>query len=502
MPIPATASLPGTPQQLEPSSFHTIASQAMSGFGWTAVALLVSFLTKMLLTRRMPAAELGIVLATQAFIGMALAIAELGMPDAVVRYVGVEATPQSAPKRTVRIAVRIVTASALLTSALVLTGLVTWFGSIMSPAAFWTTTILTLGLPLLAVGNVIGAAYRGVNRIGTKLFMIDVARPGVVAIALLASPVVVTRNASYVAGLYVLGALVVLTALWALFRQDRQWTSSGSSTSSQLLHFGVPVAAAGLLAGPLVNGVLPAMLSGWTGSAAVAFYGIALALQGLVVLPIGILEQVVLPTWARVAARDTPSALAGSYRYYTNIGFAFAASFGILLIANDAAILTFLFGPEYAAASWALRYAVLSTLFGAMMGPNEGMLRAIGASRPIFYARLVSAVAGTAAGALLIPAYGLSGAVIAFVVTAVVLRVMYGATLYRAAGIHPFTSRHSITTVMTIAGVLAATVFADVSPIGGWAGANSLAIFVLVAAPDVRSEARRLMRSWSGDRQR
>jgi O-antigen/teichoic acid export membrane protein len=345
---------------------------------------------------------------------------------------------------------------------------------------------------------VIGAAYRGVNRIGTKLFMVDVARPGVVAIALLASPVVLTRSPSYVAGLYVFGALVVLAGLWALFRQDRQWTRSGSSTPSELLHFGVPIAAAGLLAGPRVNGVLPAMLSGWTGSAAVAFYGIALALQGLVALPVGVFEQAVLPTWARMAVRDSRGDLARSYRYYTNICFACAASLGILLIANDTAILTLLFGPEYDAASRALRYAVLSTVFGAMVGPNEGMLRAIGASRAIFSARLVSAVAATTAGALLIRAHGLSGAVIAFVVAAVVLNSMYGAALYRATGIHPFTSRHGITTVITMAGLLAATAFGDRFPLGGWAAANGLALLVLVAAPDVRSEVRRLMRSWSG----
>src|SRR5262245_21073733 len=85
-----------------------VAGQAIVGFGWTAAALLVGFATKMLLTRTMAAADLGVILAAQAFTGLMLVVAELGLPDAVVRYVGADATPDAAPGRTVRTAIGIV----------------------------------------------------------------------------------------------------------------------------------------------------------------------------------------------------------------------------------------------------------------------------------------------------------------------------------------------------------------------------------------------------------
>ncbi|MGH9256332.1 MAG: hypothetical protein ACRD3C_17380, partial [Vicinamibacterales bacterium] len=152
-------------------SFRIVVRQTLLGFGWTGVALLLGFAMKVLLTRKMPAAALGAVLTAQAFASLVLVVAELGLPDAVVRYVGLDASPHIAPRRPVHAAMKIVTVSAVLTSGVVLAALFSWTGSWMSPDALWAAAILTCGLPFFAVGDVLGAAYRGVNRLGTKLFM-------------------------------------------------------------------------------------------------------------------------------------------------------------------------------------------------------------------------------------------------------------------------------------------------------------------------------------------
>ena len=482
----ATHTLSEPHARLERQSFHAIASQTASGLSRTAVALLVGFATKMLLTRKMPPAELGMLLAAQSFIGLTLALTELGMPDAVVRHVGMDATSGMAPNRTVYAAIRVVAPTTLLAAVLVLAGLWTWFGSAMSADALWATAILTLALPLLAVGNVIGAAYRGVSRLGTKLLLIDVARPGVVVVALALSPLVLTRQASYVAGLYAGGALLTTAALWALFASDRRWTSGGGSTSSELLRFGVPIAGAAVIAGPLVNSALPLMLTTWSGPTAVAFFTIAISLQAVVYLPVAVFEQAVVPAWSRMAVHASAEDIAGSYKQFSNICFAGATSLGLVIIANDTALLTFLFGPTYEAASWALRCATIAALFGALTGPNEAMLRAFGLATSIFNAKIAAAAAGVTAGLILIPTHGLSGAVIAFAVVNVAINTLYGVTLHAKTGIHPFTWQHSTTLVMAIAGVLAVTVIGDMYPAGAWVVANLLAVVVVAVNADLR----------------
>ena len=464
-----------------------VAGQAIVGFGWTAAALLVGFATKMLLTRTMAVADLGVVLAAQAFTGLMLVVAELGLPDAVVRYVGADATPDAAPGRTVRAAIGIVSVSALLTSAAALVALLLWSDGSMSGDAVAATAILIAGAPAFAIGDVLGAAYRGVNRLGTKLLLLDVARPGIVVIALLLSPLAVARRAPYVAGLYVAGALLVLACLWLLFNRDPQWRNRNASTPSELLRFGVPIAGAAILSGPLVNSLLPMMLSAWTGSAAVAFYGIALAVQGIAGMPLGIFEQILVPVWARMAALETPGELARSYQRYATICFSFATGLAVILLANDRGLLVLLFGAGYGAADSALKYALLATLFAAWAGPNEAMLRATGLSGSILISRLITAVAGTASAAVLIPQYGLTGAISAFALAVVVLNVAYGTALYRAARIHPFTVRHAMTTLAAIAAVAAAIARQAAFPEAGWVTAHVLAIVIVAANADLLS---------------
>jgi len=488
-------SYPSTTQRNQPralagnqgQSRWLVAGQAIVGFGWTAAALLIGFATKMLLTRTMAAADLGVILAAQAFTGLMLVVAELGLPDAVVRHVGADATAEAAPGRTVRTAIGIVSVSTPLTSGAALVALLLWSNASMSGDAIAATAILIAGAPAFAIGNVLGAAYRGVNRLGTKLLLLDVARPGIVVIALLLSPLAVARRAPYVAGLYVTGALLVLACLWLLFNRDKQWRSRHASTPSELLRFGVPIAGAAILSGPLVNSLLPMMLSAWTGSTAVAFYGIALALQGIAGLPLGIFEQVLVPVWARMATLETPGELARSYQRYSIVCFSFATGLAIVLLANDRALLTLLFGSDYSAAGTAMKYAVLATLFAAWAGPNEAMLKATGLSRSIFASRLITAAAGTASAAVLIPQYGLTGAVGAFALAVVVLNVVYGTALYRATRIHPFSVRHAITTLAAIAAVAAAIARPAAFPEAGWVTAHVLAIVIVAANADLQS---------------
>jgi O-antigen/teichoic acid export membrane protein len=280
---------------------------------------------------------------------------------------------------------------------------------------------------------------------------------------------------------------LVLACLWLLFKRDPQWEGRTARTPSELLHFGVPIAGAAILSGPLVNGLLPMMLSAWTGSAAVAFYGIALALQGIAGLPLGIFEQVLVPVWSRMAALETPGELARSYQRYATICFSFATGLAIVLLANDRALLVLLFGAAYDAAGIAMKCAVLATLFAAWAGPNEAMLRATGLSRSILVSRLITAVAGTVSAAVLIPEHGLTGAVTSFALAVVVLNVAYGTALYRATRIHPFTARHAITTLAATAAVAAAIARPAAFPEAGWVAAHVLAIVIVAANADLQS---------------
>ena len=478
----------------KPSSpFDAIARQTATGLGWTVVALLVGFSAKLVLARKMPPHAMGTVMAAQSFVGLALAVTGLGIPDAVVRFVGLEANAAAAPRRTVSVALKIAAGTAVPATVLVLAALLGWFGAAMTSEALWTTVILTASLPLLAVGDVLGAAYRGVNRLGTKLLLIDVVRPGFVVLALLIAPVMLTQHASFVAAMYAAAALLIAGAFWVLFVRDARWRNLGASGAGDLLRFGLPIAGAALIAGPLVNNALPLMLSAWPGPTAVALYTVALSLQAVVYLPIGVLEQAVIPTWARMTVPEMREPLAASYRQFTNLGFAGATVIGLVFFANDQAILSLMFGPTYALAGWVLRIAIVAALFAAFTGPNDAMLRALGLATSIFKARTAAALAGLSAAAALIPGYGLTGGIVAFAITSVVVNGLEGMFVYRARRIHPFTRPHAMTAVMAVVGLLMATILADSHPLGTWVAVHVIAVLVAVMNADLRLAVQKLV---------
>lgn len=487
--------LDAVPDRAHDDKLRVVTAQTAAGLGWTTVALGVGFALKLVMARAMAAEAMGVVLAAQSFVALALVLAALGVPDAVVRYVGRDEDGRSAPRRTVFRALTIVAPVTLLTAIAALAGFWIWFARRMPADAMWATAIVIVTLPLLGIGDVLGAAFRGINRLATKLVLTDVARPAFVLVMLLLSPIALTQHASYVAGLYATGAAISAALLWALFARDDRWTDTGGSTARDLLQFGMPIAGSALIAGPVVNSIIPLMLTAWPGSAAVALFAIALSLQGIVALPVAALEQAAVPTWSRMVAHDTAGELGASYKRCATMGFTLAASGSLVLLANDRALLTSMFGPTFGAARGALQWTVVATLWGAFTGPNEGMLRALGRAGSIFRARTAAAVAGVVAGALLIPPYGLAGAVAAFVVVALLINSLYAVTLYKTSRIHWWSKPHAMVTVIVLAGLADVLWLREVWPVGAWIIAHVLALLVVVMNADVRSIVRGFLKS-------
>jgi O-antigen/teichoic acid export membrane protein len=472
---------------------RAITMQTAAGLAWTAVALATGFALKLALARTMAPNTMGVVLAAQSLVVLALGLAALGLPDAVVRFVGRDADRWAAPRRTVLEAIKVVAPAASIVAVLAIAGFWIWLRPGMQPDAVWATVILVATLPLLGLGDVMGAALRGVNRLPAKLLLTDVARPGLITMALLLSPAALAQRAPYVAGLYAAAALLSALLLWNLFARDRRWTDVGGSTKGELLRFGIPIAGSGLVAGPVVNSALPLILASSTGPAAVALFTIALSLQAVAYLPVSVLEQAALPWWSRLGSHGAGRELHRSYRYFTHLSFTIVTCLALVLIANDRTILAFLFGPPYVAASGALRVVLVTAMFCALAGPNEGMLRAFGLAGAILRARVVSAIACVAVGLMLIPSRGLAGAAVTFAVNAVLLNVMFCVTLYRTHGLHPFSTPHATVATMATVGVVAVAAGDAVSPIGAWIVAHGIAILVLLTNAELRASVRTLV---------
>ena len=419
---------------------RTIARDSVLGWLGALGVIVLNFATKMLLARALTSAELGILLTGQTMVGLALAVAQLSLPEAVVRFVGLYAPSTVAKaKATLLNALKLST----LVSLLMAGGLGLGAGFIANriyqlPVLAGVLILLAVAMPFTSVADVLAATYRGLKQLWVKVICVDLTRALGVVLMLVVLMSQGANTLPAVAGSYVLATILSAFLTFALFRSGSLWRVSASHIpTGELLRYSLPLLAAGLLAGPIVNTGLPLLLGGLGSAQAVAYYSLAVSLQLFVYLPIAALEQAALPIWSGQIGVGTISGLRASYAFFTRWGYVVASVVFALLFFNARTVLVILYGPEYAVAALAIQALGAMTLFGAAVGPNEGMLRALGDTRWIFFSRLVAGVASLGAAILLIPQWGLMGAVMAFIVSGLLINGLYAAGLFWQHAIHP-----------------------------------------------------------------
>jgi O-antigen/teichoic acid export membrane protein len=115
------------------------------------------------------------------------------------------------------------------------------------------------------------------------------------------------------------------------------------------------------------------------------------------------------------------------------------------------------FGPEYLPAADVLPVLAVAFFTHAVLGPNNQMLTSIGKTRTILYDTVAAAALNLALNIVLIPRYGLLGAAVATAGSYVLLNALYSYQLYRATGIHPFSTALVLPGV--VGGLLVATIY-------------------------------------------
>lgn len=416
-----------------------IRDSAIGSLGVIAV-LGLNFSTKVLLARALSTVELGVLFIAQAIVGLALVLAQLGLPEAVVRFVGLYAARNlSQAKGSLMSALRLsVFGSGLLALGLVLnTGRIANAFYHQAPLA-WVLVLLATAMPFTTIADVLGAAYRGLGKLWVKIVCVDFARAFWVVVALV---YLLSQGGNSL--LAIATVFAIATLLSALLMAGLFWRSAYShlqtihAPAGELLRYSLPLLAAGLLSGPIVNSGFPLLLGSLASVQAVSYFALSLSLQLFVYLPIAALEQASLPVWSRQIGCGQISGLHASYAFFTRWGYILASIIFAFLFFNARTVLVILYGPEFAVAALATQALGTMALFGAAVGPNEGMLRALGATRWIFFSRIVGSVFLLGAAILLIPQYGLTGAVVAFIISAILINGLYAAGLFWKHGVHP-----------------------------------------------------------------
>jgi O-antigen/teichoic acid export membrane protein len=389
-----------------------------------------------------------------------LATVGLGITDAVIRFTALNSRQGSGHvKGVILTASRFSIASGALATALLCVfshRIALWFG--LGPTGEWAVILAALASVPTMLGDVLGGGFRGLNRMWVKVVASDLSK----GLATFAGYALLGWMgwAVYVGAVSVqlVAAIVSAGLIFVSFRRVEAFKQPHVPFPLRdMLTYSVPLFVSSLIGGTLVGNSIPLVLATQNEPGLVSIYAIALTIQPLIQLPAIAVENAAVPVWAAAVGRQSESRLAMSYANATRSALLLALLVYIPLSVAPLEFLQLLFGNRYTGSSGVVQIALAATMFAIAVGPNEGMLRALGLTRAIFVARLVAGLAALGAAWPLIRQWGVLGAIIAWAISGVLSNFVYGLYLFRTHHIQPIDSRYMRTLAAGAAGWLAAT---------------------------------------------
>jgi O-antigen/teichoic acid export membrane protein len=239
---------------------------------------------------------------------------------------------------------------------------------------------------------------------------------------------------------FVLANVLSLTGL-VLFYQFRhtRYLAPGPvhpEAASRLLRFAGPLFLIGVFS--YVSGTLDTLVLGYFHNNQAGDYGAALSLARLTVVGLGALGYILLPVVTRFARDDDGPSARVVYATATKWMILTSLPLFLVFLFYPGASLAFVYKASYAQSTLPLQILVTGAFVGTLIGPASAAQISFGQTRALLYNAAVALVADAGLSYLLIPAYGSTGAAIAWSSAAAILPILSVSELAWTKHIHPF----------------------------------------------------------------
>ena len=299
-------------------------------------------------------------------------------------------------------------------------------------------------IPLIALGNLRGAALRGLGKVLTGQLPETILRPALLIVLMLASSTVLQRNmnASNAMLLHVVASGIAFmiggAMLWRSRPAELRNIGTAEYDHKAWLRAVAPLALVTGVA--LINSQIDILMLGWLrNNADVAIYRIALSTASLVGFGMQAVTSVIAPNFARLYAAGQIDAIQRLLRLAAASATALAIPVILVIYLFGHEILGFAFGPEFSAATVPLAILAVAVLVNSMIGSVEALLKMTGHERDLLYTAATVLFIKMLLNFPLIKFYGVAGAAfgsaISMVVFALALRRLAQLRLGVAAGL-------------------------------------------------------------------
>jgi len=405
----------------------------------TSAALL--FALTILLARVLGPAGFGVYALVFALVSLMAVPAELGLPQLVVRETArAHARGQWGLMRGLwrwsALAAGLLALAIATIAGGLAWGLADRFSSLQLATFAWGLLLV----PLMALGNLIGAALRGLRWVLLGQLPELVLRPGL--FLALSMAVLYWRSGGITADtamlLHVVGAAgALLTGAWLLVRKQPAAVASASDPVYEPRRWLASAMPLALVAGMhLVHQYTDLVMLGlFMDSRDVGIYRVSAQAAAVVAFGLNAMNMVVAPQFARLYARGDTARLQWTATFSARIILLLTLPVAVCLALFAAPVIRAVFGTDYTGGSAALAILAAGQLANVLFGSVAFLLNMTGHERDTARALSAAVVLNVALNLLLIPTLGLEGAATATSVTLVLWNLLLWRTVRRRLGI-------------------------------------------------------------------
>jgi len=412
----------------------------------TAFTIVVGFCVRIIVVRNLSQVDYGIFSISAVIFSIVTAVAAFGLPTAVTRYIARYRGKKDAKQvkgaiisgLQLSIAAGIVGgASLFLTSGL----FARLFGI---PELALLLKIWGVAIPFFITTGALLACFCGFGEVKPQVYQTFLFKTLEIAavVALVFFVAATSMNVVIAYSLaYVLTSIAVI-----VYSYKALGKLAGKAKTvlfrKKMVFFALPLAILSIM-GLVMAWTDMFMLGLFLPPAKVGLYNGAVPLAKYLPMVLGAAAFLYLPISSYLIGQNKLADLKRVYQVITKWIFAATLPLFCILVFFPGAVLTLLFGAEYAGAAMALRILSLGFFLHVAMGLNAETLVALGKQKTVFYCHAAAAVVNIGLNLLLIPVLGITGAAVATCSTYVVMNATISAALYKHTKIHPFT-RHYV----------------------------------------------------------
>jgi O-antigen/teichoic acid export membrane protein len=439
----------------------------------TLCVVFLQFLTRVLVTRHVSAADWG-----EFNLGLSLAsllalIAAFGIPTATARAMAYEQTYEARMalvRKALYVSIPVAVAG---------TVLVYYFADAIASvfngnlADVFRLFALSIGFTMMS--NVLAGIFQGLERAEANALFVQILNPALF-LAFTSGFLLAGWGFEGVVWGYVLswmgafGALAVYSyrRLPPMLARLSDAAFTGDATG-RVSFATLSITLFGVAALTYVTSYADTLLLGiFRAPALVGQYSSAMNLNRLLLVGTGTVTFIYLPITARLRREKDFAGLRETYVTVTRWMALLTVPLSYIFFFDPALSLAFTFGKNQVGGAEALQILVLANTLAIVLGPAVATLGGLGEVRQVLVYMLVSAVANIVLCFTLIPQYGLVGAAVAWSIARVIYQALAVIRIYRVHGITPFASHFLRPTLLSTAILVPLFIFVVPHPTTIW----------------------------------